>query len=93
LAAAASSAAKFVSEPARFQPKSCVVLEGRLETPLQRAWLGSPPMTRHVPKSPIWRTLRDNLNKIAQHGKRADSIVKICCCICAKGQANIGPST
>ena len=35
-------------------------------------------------------TLRDNLDKIVQHGKRADAIVKKCCCIRAKDRANIG---
>jgi len=29
----------------------------------------------------LTKTLKDNLEKVVQHGKRADSIVKTCCCI------------
>ena len=33
-------------------------------------------------------TLRDNLGKIVQHGQRADSLSRTCCCIRVKGPAN-----
>jgi GAF domain-containing protein len=37
-------------------------------------------------------TLRGNLDKVVQHGKRADAIVKTCCCTRAKARVNTGLS-
>ena len=41
----------------------------------------------------LTRMLKDNLQKVVRHGKRANSIVKNICCIRARAPANTGPPT